>query len=82
MEIEYHQFPIHDRSLPDNGGFMYRVCEVLADNEKRGKYSKYSISACSARVHLRFPVPFPRFIPPILLFQAFFISFHTLIHPS
>ncbi|KAJ7743153.1 protein-tyrosine phosphatase-like protein [Mycena metata] len=37
-EIEYHRFPIRDRSLPDNGvEYMYRVLAVIRDNEERDR---------------------------------------------
>ncbi|EKM75214.1 hypothetical protein AGABI1DRAFT_24453, partial [Agaricus bisporus var. burnettii JB137-S8] len=35
--IEYHRFPIHDRSLPESIEFMYSLMEVLRDNERRGR---------------------------------------------
>jgi atypical dual specificity phosphatase len=38
-EIEYHRFPIRDRSLPESVGHMYRVLDVLKDNESRGRIS-------------------------------------------
>ncbi|KAJ7224491.1 protein-tyrosine phosphatase-like protein [Mycena pura] len=34
-EIEYHRFPIRDRSLPESVQYMYRVMAVLRDNEER-----------------------------------------------
>ncbi|KAF8890878.1 protein-tyrosine phosphatase-like protein, partial [Mucidula mucida] len=37
--IEYHRFPIRDRSLPESVGYMYRVLEVLRDNRDRGRIS-------------------------------------------
>ncbi|KAJ7090580.1 protein-tyrosine phosphatase-like protein [Mycena crocata] len=36
-EIEYHRFPIRDRSLPESVEYMYRVMDVLRDNEERGR---------------------------------------------
>ncbi|KAJ7074895.1 protein-tyrosine phosphatase-like protein [Mycena belliarum] len=36
-EIEYHRFPIRDRSLPESVEYMYRVMDVLRDNEQRGR---------------------------------------------
>ncbi|KAF7760652.1 hypothetical protein Agabi119p4_10061 [Agaricus bisporus var. burnettii] len=35
--IEYHRFPIHDRSLPQSIEFMYSLMEVLRENERRGR---------------------------------------------
>jgi protein-tyrosine phosphatase len=35
--IEYHRFPIHDRSLPQSIEFMYSLMGVLRDNERRGR---------------------------------------------
>lgn len=37
--IEYHRFPIRDRSLPESADYMYRVMDVLRDNEERGRIS-------------------------------------------
>ncbi|KAL0958785.1 hypothetical protein HGRIS_014106 [Hohenbuehelia grisea] len=37
--IEYHRFPIRDRSLPESVEYMYRVLDVLRDNERRGRIS-------------------------------------------
>ena len=37
--IEYHRFPIRDRSLPESLGLMYEVLDVLRDNERRGRIS-------------------------------------------
>ncbi|KIY63503.1 hypothetical protein CYLTODRAFT_403129 [Cylindrobasidium torrendii FP15055 ss-10] len=37
--IEYHRFPIRDRSLPQSVEYMYKVLDVLSDNEKRGRIS-------------------------------------------
>jgi len=34
-EIEYHRFPIHDRSLPESVQYMRRILDVLRDNEER-----------------------------------------------
>ncbi|GJE99984.1 phosphatases II [Phanerochaete sordida] len=36
-EVEYHNFPIRDRSLPDNVDFVRRILAVLRDNERRGR---------------------------------------------
>ncbi|KIJ60142.1 hypothetical protein HYDPIDRAFT_99327 [Hydnomerulius pinastri MD-312] len=38
-DIEYHQFPIQDRSLPESMEFMFQILDVLRDNEKRGRVS-------------------------------------------
>ncbi|KAG5635528.1 hypothetical protein H0H81_010951 [Sphagnurus paluster] len=38
-EIEYHRFPIRDRSLPESLEHMYGVLDVLRDNEARGRVS-------------------------------------------
>ncbi|KAI3603801.1 dual specificity protein phosphatase [Moniliophthora roreri] len=38
-EIEYHRFPIRDRSLPNSVEDMYAVLDVLRDNEARGRIS-------------------------------------------
>ncbi|ETW77605.1 hypothetical protein HETIRDRAFT_441895 [Heterobasidion irregulare TC 32-1] len=35
--VEYHSFPIHDRSLPESVEYVYRILEVLRDNERRGR---------------------------------------------
>jgi len=37
--IEYHRFPIRDRSLPESVEYMYRIMDVLRDNEERGRIS-------------------------------------------
>lgn len=37
--IEYHRFPIRDRSLPESVEYMYTVLDVLRDNENRGRIS-------------------------------------------
>lgn len=37
QRIEYHQFPIHDRSLPESVDYVYKILDVLRDNEKRGR---------------------------------------------
>lgn len=37
--IEYHRFPIRDRSLPESLDRMYSVLDVLRDNEERGRIS-------------------------------------------
>ncbi len=39
LSIEYHRFPIRDRSIPESVDYMSRVFEVLRDNEKRGRIS-------------------------------------------
>ncbi|KAJ7453951.1 protein-tyrosine phosphatase-like protein [Mycena galericulata] len=36
-EIEYHRFPIRDRSLPESVNYMYKVMSVLRDNEERDR---------------------------------------------
>ncbi|TBU36562.1 protein-tyrosine phosphatase-like protein [Dichomitus squalens] len=36
-EVEYHNFPIRDRSLPDSVDFVRRIMAVLRDNESRGR---------------------------------------------
>ncbi|KAK7031347.1 phosphatases II [Favolaschia claudopus] len=36
-DIEYHRFPIRDRSLPESVEYMYRVMAVLRDNEERSR---------------------------------------------
>ncbi|KAJ7132090.1 protein-tyrosine phosphatase-like protein [Mycena epipterygia] len=36
-EIEYHRFAIKDRSLPESVEYMYRVMDVLRDNEERDR---------------------------------------------
>jgi len=38
-ELEYHRFPIRDRSLPESTEWMLRVLAVLRDNESRGRVS-------------------------------------------
>lgn len=38
-DIEYHRFPIQDRSLPASIAFMRDIIEVLRDNENRGRIS-------------------------------------------
>ncbi|KAJ7585347.1 protein-tyrosine phosphatase-like protein [Mycena floridula] len=35
--VEYHQFPIRDRSLPESVEYMHRVLDVLRDNQARGR---------------------------------------------
>jgi atypical dual specificity phosphatase len=35
--IEYHHFPIHDRSVPDSIDLMYQILAVIRDNEERGR---------------------------------------------
>ncbi|KAF8920637.1 protein-tyrosine phosphatase-like protein [Mucidula mucida] len=35
--IEYHRFPIRDRSLPESVEYMYSVLDVIRDNENRGR---------------------------------------------
>lgn len=37
--IEYHRFPIRDRSLPESVEYMHRVLDCLRDNEQRGRIS-------------------------------------------
>jgi hypothetical protein len=37
--IQYHRFPIPDRSLPQSVEYMYRVLDVLRDNETQGRIS-------------------------------------------
>ncbi|KDQ51835.1 hypothetical protein JAAARDRAFT_40659 [Jaapia argillacea MUCL 33604] len=37
--IEYHRFPIHDRSLPQSVDYMVHILDVLRDNERRGRIS-------------------------------------------
>lgn len=36
-EIEYHRFPIHDRSLPGSVEYMRQILNVLRDNEERNR---------------------------------------------
>lgn len=36
-EVEYHNFPIRDRSLPESVDFVRKILDVLRDNEKRGR---------------------------------------------
>ncbi|KAJ8487360.1 hypothetical protein ONZ51_g4229 [Trametes cubensis] len=36
-EVEYHNFPIRDRSLPESDEFVRRIMETLRDNERRGR---------------------------------------------
>ncbi|KAF7370820.1 Phosphatases II [Mycena sanguinolenta] len=36
-EIEYHNFPIRDRSLPESVEYMYHIMAVLRDNEERSR---------------------------------------------
>ncbi|KAG6327527.1 hypothetical protein ID866_11562 [Astraeus odoratus] len=38
-EIEYHQFPIQDRSLPESRDYMFHILSALQDNQKRGRIS-------------------------------------------
>lgn len=38
-EVEYHNFPIRDRSLPESVDFVRRILAVLRDNERRGRIS-------------------------------------------
>ena len=38
-EVEYHNFPIRDRSLPDSVDLVRQVMAVLRDNEERGRIS-------------------------------------------
>ncbi|KAH8077738.1 protein-tyrosine phosphatase-like protein [Cristinia sonorae] len=35
--IEYHNFPIRDRSLPESVDFIRQILDVLRDNEARGR---------------------------------------------
>lgn len=37
--IEYHRFPIRDRSLPESVDYMYQVMHALRENERRGRIS-------------------------------------------
>ncbi|TFK47403.1 hypothetical protein OE88DRAFT_1666170 [Heliocybe sulcata] len=37
--IEYHRFPIHDRSLPESVDYMGKILDVLRDNESRRRIS-------------------------------------------
>ena len=36
-EVEYHNFPIRDRSLPESVDVVRRIMHVLRDNESRGR---------------------------------------------
>lgn len=36
-EVEYHNFPIRDRSLPESVDFVRRILDVLRDSERRGR---------------------------------------------
>lgn len=36
-EVEYHNFPIRDRSLPSSVAFVRGILDVLRDNEARGR---------------------------------------------
>lgn len=36
-DIEYHRFPIADRSLPESIEYMRNILKVLKDNERRGR---------------------------------------------
>ncbi|KAJ7753076.1 protein-tyrosine phosphatase-like protein [Mycena maculata] len=36
-EIEYHRFPIHDRSLPQSVEYLYTIMDVLRDNKARDR---------------------------------------------
>ncbi|KAJ7825933.1 protein-tyrosine phosphatase-like protein [Mycena leptocephala] len=36
-EIEYHRFPIHDRSLPESVQYMRQILNVLRDNGERNR---------------------------------------------
>ena len=38
-EIEYHQFPIPDRSLPESKEYMFQILSALRDNQQRGRIS-------------------------------------------
>lgn len=37
--VEYHRFPIRDRSIPESVDYMSQVFAVLHDNERRGRIS-------------------------------------------
>lgn len=36
-DVEYHRFPIVDRSLPESVEYMRDILQVLKDNEQRGR---------------------------------------------
>jgi len=36
-EVEYHNFPIRDRSLPESVDFVRDILDVLRDNQERGR---------------------------------------------
>ena len=36
-DVEYHRFPIVDRSLPESVQYMRDILQVLKDNEQRGR---------------------------------------------
>ncbi|KAH7920509.1 phosphatases II [Leucogyrophana mollusca] len=38
-DIEYHSFPIRDRSLPDSVDYMCEILSVLRENEEEGRIS-------------------------------------------
>ena len=38
-EVEYHNFPIRDRNLPNSVEFVRDILDVLRDNENRGRIS-------------------------------------------
>ncbi len=38
-DVEYHNFPIRDRDLPDSVDLVRRIMGVLRDNEERGRIS-------------------------------------------
>ena len=38
-DVEYHNFPIRDRSLPASVAFVRAIMDVLRDNERRGRIS-------------------------------------------
>ncbi|KAI0319747.1 protein-tyrosine phosphatase-like protein, partial [Amylostereum chailletii] len=35
--VEYHNFPIHDRSIPASVDYVRRILNVLSDNERRSR---------------------------------------------
>ena len=37
--LQYHRFPIQDRSLPESVDYMCQILDVLRDNERRGRVS-------------------------------------------
>lgn len=36
-DVEYHNFPIRDRAVPESVDFVRRIMDVLRDNERRGR---------------------------------------------